>query len=226
MIKKLNVVDGIIQDKEIDGIPVRVKIIEPVGKHNVRSLKKMSECIGITYHNTGNSNKGADDEMHARYFQNLENADKSYISAHLFVDEDSITQIIPLDEVAYHAGDGQGDGNRKTIAIEVCENRNHEKAELNAIKLGVSLILGNPHFNIYKHQDWSGKYCPRKIIPHWNLFVRNIKLLIEQNGVEKWKLDIVHAAHEKGLITDLEQWSENANSPMPVWAVLSVALKC
>lgn len=187
MVEKLIVKDGIIQNKEIDGIPVYVKIIKPKGSHNVRSLEKLRDLIGITNHNTGNSNAGADDEMHYRYFQNIEDRDSNYISAHIFVDEDSITQIIPLDEVAYHAGDGQGDGNRETISIEICENKNLEKAEENAIKLNASILLAYPELKIYKHQDWSGKYCPRKIIPHWDEFVNNI---YKEVNMSKQKEDI------------------------------------
>ena len=41
---------------------------------------------------------------------------------------------------------------------------------------------------------------------------------------EKWKLDIVKEAHQKGLITDLEMWENNVNDNMPVWAVLRVVL--
>jgi hypothetical protein len=54
-IQKLNILNGIIQDKHIDGIPIKTQIIKPKGNKNVRTLKKMKGCIAITNHNTGNS---------------------------------------------------------------------------------------------------------------------------------------------------------------------------
>ncbi|NBI08384.1 LysM peptidoglycan-binding domain-containing protein [Senegalia massiliensis] len=181
MIKKLNIKNGIIQDKFIDGIPVKIKIVKPNGKRNVRTLKKRKRTRGITNHNTGNRHPTAGDEMHAKWMQNVENTDKSYVSVHLFVDEDSITQCIPLDEVTYHAGDGKGPGNYETISVEICENANVLKAEENAKKLNAALLLTYPHLNIYKHQDWSGKYCPRVLLSsgRWGGFVRDIKSYVK-----------------------------------------------
>ena len=183
MLKPLTVIDGIIQDKEIDGIRVNIAIVQPKGLPNVRTMTKMREVIGITNHNTANTAPTAGDEAHARYLQNVENADSSYISVHLFVDDDSITQCVPLDEFCYHAGDGNGDGNRKTIAIEICENRNYEKAEENAQKLNAALLLTYPHLKVFKHQDWSGKFCPRKILARpngWQEFTDGIAKLVDE----------------------------------------------
>jgi N-acetylmuramoyl-L-alanine amidase len=173
-IHKLNIVNGIIQNKFIDGIPIKIQIVKPKGKTNVRTLIKMKECIGITNHNTGNSTAG--DEAHAKWIQNIENADKQYVSVHMFVDQDSITQVVPLDEVTYHAGDGKGSGNYKTISIEICESANIPKAEENAKKLNAAFILTYPKLKIFKHQDWSGKFCPRVILARngWNKFVEDI----------------------------------------------------
>ena len=182
MLKPLTVIDGIIQDKEIDGIRVNIAIVQPRGKRNVRTLVKMKEIIGITNHNTANTAPTADDEAHARYLQNVENADSAYVSVHLFVDDDSITQCVPLDEFCYHAGDGNGDGNRKTIAIEICENRNYPQAEANAQKLNAALLLTYPNLKVFKHQDWSGKFCPRKILARpngWAEFTAGIAKLVE-----------------------------------------------
>ena len=182
MIKPLTVIQGIIQDSEIDGIPVKIAIVQPKGKENVRTLVKMREVIGITNHNTANTAPTAGDEAHARYLQNIENTDSAYVSVHLFVDDDSITQCVPLDEFCYHAGDGSGDGNRKTIAIEICENRNYPQAEANAQKLNAALILTYPNLKVFKHQDWSGKFCPRKILARpngWLEFTAGIVKLVE-----------------------------------------------
>jgi|GEM_PF-844645 len=186
MIKPLAIIDGIIQNKYIDGIPVKTKIINPNGKGNVRTLKEMKNPIGITIHNTGNSSKAAGDELHAEWLQNVENADSIYVSPHFFVDYDSIIQVIPLNEVGYHAGDGKGDGNYRTIAIEICENMNLELAEENGKKLVAALLMTYPTFKLYKHQDWSGKYCPHVILDKkngWNNFKKDVYDYIDSDQV-------------------------------------------
>ena len=188
VIKKLTIIKGIIQDKFIDGIPIKVQIVQPKGKKNVRTLIKMKECIGITNHNTGNTTPTAGDEMHAKWMQNVENADIQYVSVPLYVDHDSITQVVPLDEVCYHAGDGKGDGNYKTIGIEICENANVLKAEENSKKLNAALLLTYPKWKVFKHQDWSGKFCPRVILARngWHQFVEDINSYVKgANATEK-----------------------------------------
>ncbi len=191
MVEKLIIKNGIIQNKTIDGIPVIIKIVDPKGARNVRTLKKMIEVIGITNHNTANVSPAADAALHADYLQGVENADKTYISVHLFVDDEKIVQTVPLDEVAYHAGDGNGDGNYKTISAEICENGDIAKAEENAKKLNAALLLTYPHLKVYKHQDWSGKFCPRRILARqngWQDFVDGIQGYVKKAKVEQVKL--------------------------------------
>jgi N-acetylmuramoyl-L-alanine amidase len=211
-INKLTVINGIIQDKYIDGIPVKIQIVEPKGAKNVRTLIKMKECIGITNHNTGNSAPTASDEMHAKWMQNVENADKLYVSVHLYVDHDSITQTVPLDEVCYHAGDGKGNGNYKTIGVEICENVNITRAEVNAKKLNAALILTYQKLMIFKHQDWSGKFCPRIILGRngWNKFVEDIKAYAKGPTVIEKKLTVTL---RRGMVNkDVKTLQERLNN--------------
>ena len=211
MIKPLTITHGIIRDSNIDGIPVKIAIVQPRGKANVRTLIKMKEVIGITNHNTANTAPTATDEQHARYLQNVENLDRQYVSVHLYVDDDSITQCIPLDEVCYHAGDGNGAGNRKTIAIEICENRNYEKAELNAQKLNAALLLTYPNLKVFKHQDWSGKFCPRKILARpngWLEFTAGIAKLVED---AKKAANVVQVNYNGTIYELAGQMIENKN---------------
>lgn len=192
MIKKLTLKDGVIQDKFIGDLPVKVTIVKPKGYHNARTLKKRKKTIGVTFHGTANNSTGAGDEMHGRYMQNIENDDSRWASWHITVDDNSCTQHLPLDEVSYHAGDGKnGKGNSQTISIEMAQNSDadYNKILENAQKIGVALLKTYPNIKIYKHQDWSGKYCPRKLLdmPNgWSNFVEGIyKLLRESNGEQK-----------------------------------------
>ena len=209
---KLTISNGIVQGTAIGGVPFSAKIVKPVGIKNVRTGIFMAEVIGVTVHNTANTAPSADDTMHASWLQSVENADQQYISVHFFVDQNSITQTVPVNEVCFHAGDGKGDGNRKTISVEICENGDNAKAEANAKILVASLLATYPGIKVYKHQDWSGKYCPRVILRRngWQAFVDSIMSLVQptsyQVRVNTDKLNILSGPGTKyrvvGAITD------------------------
>lgn len=128
----------------------------------------------ITYHNTGNKGRGANAKAHNTYIHNLAGKpikDTSHIGWHFTVDEDYIYQHIPLNENAWHCGDGSGprSGNMMSVGIEICmhvDQKNYRQAEENAIALGryLAQILSIPIANHVPHQYWSGKYCPQVIL--------------------------------------------------------------
>lgn len=167
---KLNIKDGIILDKEINGIPIVTRIISTKGKNNVRTGIKLRALNGFTVHDTANNSPSADAENHAKYFSNVEINDTNYVGAHLFIDHDSIVQILPLDEVAYHATDGKGDGNYTTVALELCENGYRDIVEHNAKMLLVALLLTyGKEKKLYTHNNWyNAKKCPRVILGRVN----------------------------------------------------------
>lgn len=130
----------------------------------------------ITIHNTGNSSKGANAEVHARYVKNPATA----VSWHFTVDDGVVIyQHLPLNENGWHAGDGKsGTGNRKSIGIEICEHAgiNQDKANENAVWL-VKMLMKEHSIsitNVVPHKHWSGKECPRKLLPIWNSFIAKI----------------------------------------------------
>lgn len=137
----------------------------------------------ITIHSTGNTNKGANAAAHGSYLKGA--AANVPASWHFTVDDKEIRQHMPLSEVAWHAGDGSnGPGNRKSIAMEICENQdgNAERAIKNAAWLAAYLLkrFGLGIDRIKQHYDWSGKNCPRLLRSKpngWNDFVG----LVQQN---------------------------------------------
>lgn len=155
------------------------QMIIPISK--ARSGIKRTGLVGITIHNTGNYSQGAGAFNHAKY---LAGGGKNHqVSWHFAVDDMLITQTIPLDEVAWHAGDGNGDGNYKTIAIEICVNPDSDLTAAcdNAAEL-VASLLKNYSLNIhqvYQHNHWSGKDCPselRRGNPYsWQEFLNKVK---------------------------------------------------
>ncbi|WP_430743040.1 N-acetylmuramoyl-L-alanine amidase [Bacillus atrophaeus] len=152
-----------------------VKIVQdfiPKGRNN-RPGYAMNPSY-ITVHNTANTSKGANAALHARYVKNPETG----TSWHFTVDEKEIYQHLPLNENGWHAGDGNGNGNRKSIGIEICENSDgdFEKAVSNAQWLVKKLMKeqGISLANVVPHQHWSGKYCPRKLLDQWDSFKSGI----------------------------------------------------
>lgn len=129
----------------------------------------------IVVHNTANDASAINE---VNYMANNSNK----VSFHIAVDDKEAIQAIPFDRAAFHAGDGNGDGNRKGIAIEICYSKSggekFEKAKENAIDVIVD-ILKERNWDITKvrkHQDFSGKYCPHRILDEgWDKFIAQIQ---------------------------------------------------
>lgn len=129
----------------------------------------------ITVHNTYND-ATAENEI-AYMIRN-----NSQVSYHFAVDDKGAIQGIPTNRNAWHAGDGNGDGNRKSIGVEICYSKSggerYKKAEANAVILIAQLLKerGWGVDKVRKHQDWSGKYCPHRILDEkrWDDFKQAI----------------------------------------------------
>lgn len=102
-----------------------------------RTLK----AIGTVVHET--ATPGASDEDEFRYFNS--GAGGRSVSVHAFVDYDSITQTVPWNEQAWHAG---GTANRSYIGIELCNYNDRSKFE-EIWKRGVWLFAWL-HVNVIK----------------------------------------------------------------------------
>ncbi|QII25898.1 N-acetylmuramoyl-L-alanine amidase [Bacillus altitudinis] len=152
-----------------------VKIIKDfIPKSNRNRPGNYMKPLYITVHNTANTSKGANASSHANFVKRPNTA----VSWHYTVDENVIYQHLPLNENGWHAGDGRGTGNMKSIGVEICENAdgNFEKAVENAQWLIRKLMTeqGIPLANIVPHKRWSGKNCPRKLLDRWDSFKAGI----------------------------------------------------
>ena len=132
----------------------------------------------ITIHNTAND-ASANNEY---TFMTKTNA-SSTTGWHIVVDDVKAIYAVPLNRNSWHAGDGgNGPGNRKSIGIEICYSKSggerYNKAEENCVQL-VAMLLKRYGWGIdrvKKHQDWSGKYCPHRILAEgrWESFKNRI----------------------------------------------------
>jgi len=132
----------------------------------------------VTVHMTGNLNIGANAQAHANLQSrgNVRNA-----SWHWSVDDHEAIQSFLNTVRCWHAGDGEGDGNLNSIAIEICVNSDGDLAQavINASKLVAKLMADEdiPLRNVVQHNRWSsyGKNCPAQLragMPYnWSQFL-------------------------------------------------------
>lgn len=132
--------------------------------------------IGIVIHNTANDASARNEVAYGKRNNNE-------VSYHIAVDDVEAIQWIPFNRNTWNAGDGgNGNGNRKYIAIEICYSKSGGdkfiKAEKNCAVL-VSQILKEKGWGIdkvKKHQDFSGKYCPHRTLDlGWQRFLTMIQ---------------------------------------------------
>ena len=145
------------------------KVTMPSNKYSIKCPYGMTPQ-GITIHNTAND---ASAMSEISYMMNNNNQ----VSFHEAVDDYRVVQGIEHNRNAWHAGDGHGFGNMKTIGIEICYSKSggdrFNKAERNAAERIAYLMkqygwnLDNIYDNrntIGTHQNRSGKYCPHRTL--------------------------------------------------------------
>src|SRR5690606_19514840 len=144
-------------------------------KYSIKCPYKMNPKY-ITIHNTAND-ASAENEIAYMIRNNRQ------ISYHFAVDDKEVVQGLPIDRNGWHCGDGNGPGNRQSIGVEICYSlsggERYKKAEQNAIKFVAQLLheRGWGIDRVKKHQDWSGKKCPHRILSEgrWNSFIKAIE---------------------------------------------------
>ena len=133
----------------------------------------------VTIHNTAEPFSAIDERLRVVYRRKIPT------SFHFAVDERRCIQLLPLDRHGWHAGDGEGDGNMRSVGIEICRSvfrgKNdwlYRRAEENATLLAAALlrVLKLTPAALRMHRDWSGKYCPHRILEEnsWETFVARV----------------------------------------------------
>ncbi|MFP7377725.1 N-acetylmuramoyl-L-alanine amidase [Bacillus paralicheniformis] len=144
-------------------ISVRKNLVAS-SKHSLKCPYSMNAKY-ITFHNTANDAPAANEIAYM-------NRNGSSTSYHFAVDDKEVVQGIPTNRNAWHCGDGDGvnSGNRTSIGVEVCYSKSggakYKAAEKLAIKFIAQLLKerGWGVDRVKKHQDWSGKYCPHRVL--------------------------------------------------------------
>ncbi len=148
----------------VNGVPFRQNLVSS-SKYSIKAPNVM-KAKKITVHNTYND---ATAQNETDYCKNNNNE----VSFHVAVDDKEAIQVVPFNRNAWHCGDGgNGYGNRNTVGVEICYSKSggsrYTKSEQNAIKYIAGLCVQQgivaSTSTIKKHQDWSGKYCPHRVL--------------------------------------------------------------
>ena len=164
------------------------------------SVSMAGKIIGVTVHNTDWITVARGTTPAEQYTRATVNGNMKDVRVHYYVDNTCAWQNLPLSLSGWHAADGSGNGNRRTIAIECimssAYNSTDKKSEDNCAKLAAALLkqygLGINH--LYTHTHWlnvrdgkrgtvdqlntmhnSYKMCPAYILPHWAEFKKKVQ---------------------------------------------------
>lgn len=164
-----------------------IKSYLPSSKYSLKAPNSMT-AKGITLHNTAND---AAAQSEINYMKSNSNS----TGFHTAIDNVSIVHGIPHNRNAWHAGDGvNGYGNRNHIGIEICYSLSggakYDEGETNAIKYTAKLLKskGWGINKVKKHQDWSGKNCPHRILARsrgWQGIINAIQNELDKLGGKK-----------------------------------------
>lgn len=130
-----------------------------------------------------------------------------------------------------HSDGANGNGNRKSISVEICRPTNSDRslynqAEENAVYVVARLLYqyGLGIDRLKKHQDWSGKKCPNVILSEkrWDGFVGRVQWVLDE--IKKGNID---KALSSGT-TSVKQSSQQSATPKPSSTTNSfkVRIKC
>jgi len=171
---------------------------------------KLLGVKGIVMHWT--ANPGASDTAHQSFFDGNDGGGSRYAGAHIFIDSDSATLIVPLNEVAYHANEKStkvaklkatasyyagGNANLNTIGIEMCVEKDgtiHNETVKRSVDIVASLCKQynlDPLTDVYRHYDITGKNCPAPWVSDsskYTKFKNDVKNKLKGNSAETVKI--------------------------------------
>lgn len=129
-------------------------------KYNIKCPYTM-DPIGIAIHNTYNDASAKNEISYMK-------SNNNKVSYHIAVDDKEAIQGLPLNRSAYACGDGNGQGNRKHISIEICYSKSGGTRFTNAEKLAAKVVAellkkyGWGIDRVKAHRDFAKKNCPHR----------------------------------------------------------------
>ena len=211
---------------------------------DIPSVSMEGKVIGITIHNTDWISVASGTTPAEQYTRATVNGNMKDVRVHYYVDNVCAWQNLPLSLSGWHAADGSGNGNRRTIAIECimssAYNDRDKKSEDNCARLAATLLkkYGLDINHLYTHTHWlnirdgkSGsvdylntarnpyKMCPLYILPHWAAFKAKVQYYLNSGSIPT-----TPAPATKQLYRVRKSWSD-AKSQIGAYSSLENAKK-
>ena len=217
-------------------------------KHNpihidMPSFSMTGKIIGVTVHNTDWITVASGTTPAEQYTRATVNNNMKDVRVHYYVDNVCAWQNLPHSLSGWHAADGSGNGNRRTIAIECimssAYNSVDKKSEDNAAKLAAALLkqYGLDINHLYTHTHWLNvrdgrngtidqlntmynryKMCPAYILPHWAEFKKKVQSYLNAGT------STIFAPSTKQLYRVRKSWAD-AKSQLGAYSSLENAKK-
>lgn len=210
----------------IDGLDLPFFNI-PSNPTNYGGYRALSSIEYIVTHFTANN--GDTDTGNGSYFS------RTAVGAgsHLFVDNDSCTQSIPFDRIAYHCETKGmplkcGCHNANSIGVEMCSVKINgqyaipKQTMLNTVKVVKYLMqrFNIPAANVIRHYDVCGKICPEpwvRVPSEWQEFKKLIQEVDEMTEsqvreiAKKEANDMVYKYRDKvyNKISEVPEWGRS-----------------
>ena len=200
------------------------------------------KVIGVTVHNTDWISVASGITPAEQYIRATYNGNMKDVRVHYYVDNTCAWQNLPLTLSGWHAADGSGNGNRRTIAIECimssAYNSTDKKSENNCARLAAALLkkYGLDINHLYTHTHWlnvrdgksgtvdylntaknSYKNCPTYILPHWAEFKKKVESYLNSGSTSS-------SSTEKQLYRVRKSWAD-AKSQIGAYSSLESAKK-
>ena len=190
------------------------------------SVSMEGKVIGVTVHNTDWISVASGTTSAEQYTRATVNGNMNDVRVHYYVDNTCAWQNLPHSLSGWHAADGSGNGNRRTIAIECimssAYNVTDKKSEDNCARLAAALLKKyNLDINhLFTHTHWlnvrdgksgsvdhlntarnSYKMCPAYILPHWAEFKKKVESYLNSGSASS-------PSTEKQLYRVRKSWSD------------------
>lgn len=179
--------------------------------HNVNKIDlpvaKINKLMGVTIHNTNWIKVNPNTTPAEQYTRATVNGNMNTVRVHYYVDNICGWQNLDTKYTSWHAADGSGNGNMRTISIECImdgtNNQYNAQSRDNAARLAAYLLYKNnlTANNLYTHTHWLNvrdgvkgntdylnvrkhpyKTCPLYIIPKWDDFKKLVDSYIVKLG--------------------------------------------
>jgi len=145
---------------------------EQLVTHSDKIYDGVNRCTSITVHETANKAAGADAQAHAD-LQSSGGARQA--SWHVQVDDNEAIRSYPDTAQCWHAG--ADEGNRNSLAVEICVNADGDYDEAFKRAAGVVRDWRIQHklarSQVKQHNAWTGKDCPAqmRLADRWEEFL-------------------------------------------------------